>query len=80
MRIYMQTRPQPDQALRYYQLLLQEDLLGGWSLVRQWGPLGSRGTLRKEHFQSMDEAQAALIWQRDRQLGRGYQVMFIQGD
>lgn len=75
----MQTRPQPDQVLRFYQLLLQEDLLGGWSLVRQWGPLGSRGTQRQEHFQTLDDAQDALMAQRDRQLGRGYQVMFIHG-
>ncbi|MFK7955972.1 MAG: WGR domain-containing protein [Lysobacterales bacterium] len=75
----MQTHPQPSEVLRFYELLLQEDLLGGWSLVRQWGQLGSRGTLRKDLFPSQDEAQAALVAQRDRQLGRGYQVMFIHG-
>ncbi len=79
MRIYMQTRPQPNEVLRFYQLLLQEDLLGGWSLVRQWGQLGNRGSLRKDYFSSQEEAQAALIALRDRQLSRGYQVMFIHG-
>lgn len=79
MRIFMQTRPQPGETLRFYQLILQEDLLGGWTVLRQWGPVGGRGTQRLEHFTSLDEAQAALIFQRDRQLKRGYQVMFIHG-
>jgi len=79
MRIYMQTRPQPNEVLRFYQLLLQEDLLGGWSLVRQWGQLGARGTLRKDYFTSHDQAQSALMSLRDRQIGKGYQVMFIHG-
>ncbi len=79
MRIFMQTPPGRGEVPRYYQLILQEDLLGGWSLLRQWGRMGSRGALRKEHFDDRDAAQRALIAHRDQQLKRGFNVMFIHG-
>jgi len=37
MRIYMQIPPVGDKAPRYYHLHLQEDLLEGWTLIREWG-------------------------------------------
>ena len=46
MRIYMQTRPAAE-APRYYQLLLEQDLLGGWTLYREWGQQGGRPSARK---------------------------------
>ncbi len=79
MRIFMQTAPGQAQAPRFYQLILQEDLLGGWSVLRQWGRLGTRGALRKEHFDDLDAAQQALVDHRDEQIKRGFNVMFIHG-
>ena len=80
MRIYMQTRGGDGDAPRFYQLILQEDLLGGWSVVRQWGRMGSRGAFRKNHFESLESAQEALMSYRDHQLKKGFSVMFIHGD
>lgn len=37
MRIYMQTPVTDEHAPRYYHLFLQEDLLGGWTVVCEWG-------------------------------------------
>lgn len=79
MRIFMQTPPGSGESPRFYQLILQEDLLGGWSLLRQWGHLGTRGAQRKEHFTSLDMATEALMRHRDQQIRRGYRVMFIHG-
>ena len=80
MRIYMQTVGDSENAPRYYQLILQEDLLGGWSVIREWGIQGSRGRIRREEFSQRFEAMQALTNYRDNQMQRGYRVVFVQGE
>jgi predicted DNA-binding WGR domain protein len=79
MRIYLQTPVSADTPPRYYQLLLLEDMLDGWTLVREWGQQGSAGRVKRDHFASRDEAEQAMIRVRDAQLSRGYRIAFIQG-
>lgn len=78
MRIYMQIPPEGNKAPRYYHLHLQEDLLEGWTLVREWGYQGASGRLLREHFTNREEAEAAMLRVRDEQLSRGYRVVFMQ--
>jgi len=78
MRIYMQIPPDGDKAPRFYHLHLQEDLINGWMLIREWGYQGAAGRLRKEHYPDRETAEAALVKARDEQIRRGYQVVFIQ--
>lgn len=80
MRIYMQIPPMGDKAPRFYHLHLQEDLLEGWSLIREWGYQGARGRVTREHYPDRETAENALIQVRDEQLKRGYQVVFMQAD
>ncbi len=80
MQIYMQITPQDDKPPRFYHLFLQQDMLGGWSLVRAWGYQGRGGRVRREHHETLEAAQAALMQVRDAQLRRGYRVVFAQGD
>lgn len=79
MRIYLQTKPAAGESPRYVQLVLQQDLLGGWTLYREAGTEGGRATLRKELYLDRDSALAAFEQARDRQVKRGYQVMITQG-
>lgn len=79
MRIYLQTRPEDGSAPRFYHLLLQEDLLEGWTLIKETGKQGSSGRTSKQHFATWEEAEQALLKTRDSQLNRGYQVVFVQG-
>lgn len=79
MRIYLQTPVSDNTPPRFYHLFLQEDLLEGWTLVKEWGFQGSPGRVVREHFATREEAQAALLTSRDAQLKRGYQVMFAEG-
>lgn len=79
MRLYLQMPPAPDRPPRFYHLILQEDLLGGWSLVREWGAQGRPGITRREHFPDRDAAMAALVRARDRQLARGYRIVYREG-
>lgn len=68
-----------EQQPRYYQLLLQQDLIDGWTLVREWGKQGSSGRVKRDHFPNRSEALNALERVRDAQLNRGFQVVFMQG-
>ncbi len=75
----MQSLPGAPEPQRYVQLILQQDLLGGWTLIRESGQQGARGTLRREQFLDLDAAQSALVKARDQHLQKGYKVMFSQG-
>jgi predicted DNA-binding WGR domain protein len=79
MRIYMQTVPSAEQPLRFCHLLLQQDLLGGWTLVRESGRQGGSGRVRRDHYPSRDAAEEALIRARDQHANRGYRVVFAEG-
>lgn len=79
MRIYMQSLPTSPEPQRYFQLILQQDMLGGWALIRETGQQGARSTVRREQFLDLEAAQAALMKARDQQLKKGFRVMFSQG-
>ena len=80
MRLLLQQRPAGPEAPRFVQLMLQPDLLGGWTLVRETGQIGGRSSLRREQFLDQAAAVAALEQARDQQLKRGFQLMFAQGE
>lgn len=79
MRVYMQLPSLEGKPPRFYHLMLQPDLLGGWQLVREWGAQGSAGRVKREHFDSREQAEEALTSGRDAQAGRGYRVVFVEG-
>ena len=79
MRLLLQLKPAGGEAPRFVQLMLQEDLLGGWSLLRESGHTGGRSQAKVEQFTDRDAAMAAFEKARDTQLRRGFQVMFAQG-
>ena len=80
MQIFMQTAPEPGKAPRFYHLFLQPDLLGGWTVVREWGRQGAAGRVKKDFFLQRDDAEMQLVSLRDTQLNRGFRIVFIQGD
>lgn len=79
MRIFLQQRPVAGEPPKFYQLSLEQDLLGGWVLMREWGQPGTRTSAKREVFLQREEALDALSKARDSQLKRGFQVMFAQG-
>lgn len=79
MRIYMQTRPDESGTPRFYQLSLQQDLLGGWTLFREWGQQGARSSMKREVYLDRDGALSAFEKARDSQVKRGFHVVFSQG-
>lgn len=80
MRIYLQAPVDGDRPPRFYQLYLQEDLLGGWSVVRQWGYQGGPVSVQREYHECREDADQALMRYRDSQLKRGFRIVFVQGE
>jgi predicted DNA-binding WGR domain protein len=79
MRIFLQQRPVAGEPPRFYQISLQQDLLGSWVLLREWGQPGGRNAAKREVFLDQQDALEALSKARDSQVKRGFQVMFAQG-
>jgi predicted DNA-binding WGR domain protein len=79
MRIYLQMPSSDGKAPRYYQLLVQEDLINGWWLIREWGNQGSSGRVRRDHFEDHDSLMETLLKARDQQIKKGYRIVFAEG-
>ena len=79
MRIYMQTVATADQPPRFVHLILQRDLLGGWSVVKEAGFQGRPGRVRREYFEEREDAEGAMLKERDLQSKKGYKVVFAEG-
>jgi predicted DNA-binding WGR domain protein len=80
MRVFLQLPSAPGAPPKFYQIVLERDLLGGWTLTRNYGLQGNRGTQKVQHFDQLEAAQAALLECRDAQLQAGFRVMFQQGE
>jgi aminoglycoside/choline kinase family phosphotransferase len=80
MRIYMQTAVEENVPMRFCQLILQQDLLGGWTLIKERGTQGSKGRLQREHHESYADAENAMMRARDALANKGYRVVFIRGE
>ncbi len=72
MRMFLQQPSDTHDAPRFVQLVLQPDLLGGWTLLRESGEVGGRSTLRRTQFADQASALDALRAARQAQLKRGF--------
>ena len=61
MRLYLQTPPASTEAPRYVQIVLEQDLLGGWTLYRETGTQGGKATLKREQYLEREAAIAATV-------------------
>ncbi|MBP6310592.1 MAG: WGR domain-containing protein [Arenimonas sp.] len=79
MRVLMQQPPQGLESPRYVSISLQQDLLGGWLLLRESGIIGGKSQLKREQFLATEPAIDAFENARAAHIKKGYQVMFVQG-
>jgi predicted DNA-binding WGR domain protein len=79
MRLFLQQKPLAGETPKFVQLVLEQDLLGGWLLIRESGQTGGRSQLKREQYLDRDLALAAFEKARDAQVKRGFHVMFAQG-
>ena len=65
-----------ESATRYYEVFLQQDLLGDWVLSTSRGGLRNRlGALRHLALPSKDAAVGELVTLHKQRLKRGYQLV-----
>ena len=57
---------------RFYTLSIQPTLFGEWTLVREWGRLGSAGRVRTDCYASAGQAIDALYALAQAKRRRGY--------
>lgn len=83
MRVYLQTpltmAGDEQRVPRFCHLIVQEDMLGGWTLIKEMGYQGSKGRINRNQYPEQETAIAALIKERDRQINNGYKVVFVEG-
>ncbi|MDE1465507.1 WGR domain-containing protein [Spartinivicinus poritis] len=63
-----------EKSHKFYTLLIQKDLFGKWSLLRQWGKIGTNGQVQIDTFDSYEEARAVqekLVKEKRRKGYRG---------
>jgi predicted DNA-binding WGR domain protein len=54
------TRRDPERRMaRFYAMHVQGTLFGAWSLIREWGRIGSPGRIRADQHATIDELAAA---------------------
>ena len=54
----IQLKYSDEKSHKFYTLLIQQDLFGKWSLLRQWGRMGTKGQTQIDTFDSYEEACA----------------------
>ena len=57
---------------RFYKMIVQRDLFGGASLIREWGRIGSPGQVRVDHHPDEGKAIDALADLSMAKRQRGY--------
>ena len=76
----MQSTDYSERTPKYIQLVLQQDLLGGWNLVSESGRQGGRGRIKQMHYETHEQAMDAMLDARDGHLQKGFRVVFLQGE
>ena len=79
MRVLMQQPPHGQEQPRFVSISLQQDLLGGWTLLRESGLIGGKSQLKREQFLDTDPAIEAFEKTRAAHVKKGFQVVFVQG-
>ena len=57
---------------RFYRMFIAPSLFGEWMLVREWGRIGSSGTVRSDRFETAGAALIAMQEVLREKLRRGY--------
>lgn len=79
MKAYLQRLNPSNGRLGFYAIQIQRDLLGRWQVIREWGRVGSPGTLRQIPFDTHEGATSSMISWLDQLTQKGYQVVMREG-
>lgn len=71
-RIYLEKRDPAKNMQRFYALHVTRTIFGDWALIREWGRIGSPGTVREEWYDTEEEALLAKSTLFKAKQKRGY--------
>ncbi|MVF23958.1 WGR domain-containing protein [Methylocaldum sp. BRCS4] len=57
---------------RFYRITVTPTLFGDWALIREWGRIGSPGTVREEWFETVERTTQAAVKLNRQKPRRGY--------
>lgn len=57
---------------RFYRMIVCQTLFGEWTLIREWGRIGSNGTKKSDFFPTEARAREALENLQEKKEKRGY--------
>jgi predicted DNA-binding WGR domain protein len=70
--VYLEKRDPARNMMRFYSIRITPTLFGEWALIRQWGRIGSKGSVLENWFDSQDDAERAGVKLRKAKERRGY--------
>jgi len=73
-RVYLEKIDPAENLRRFYSIRVIPTLFGAWAVIREWGRIGSPGTVREQWFESEDQALAAADRLKVEKQKRGYQT------
>lgn len=71
---YLEKRLPEKNQHRFYRIRTALGVFGDWAVVREWGRIGSPGTVRSLWFDSEEAAEAEALRIRDGKRRRGYRL------
>jgi len=72
--LYLERHDTENNMHRFYQMFVTPGLFDDWSLIKEWGRVGSPGTVRKEWFNCEEAAVIAGQNIKNNKLKKGYQL------
>lgn len=72
--IRLERREPAHNRQRFYNIAVTRTLFDGWALVREWGRIGQRGTVRETWFETETAAIEVGEKVRQRKEKRGYRA------
>ena len=73
--VYLTRRDPTRNLARFYRMLIVPTLFGEWVLLREWGRIGSGGTVRADPFPNAGAALLAMQALVRAKVRRGYQSL-----
>jgi predicted DNA-binding WGR domain protein len=76
--MYLERHDNEGNMHRFYQMFVTPGLFDDWSLVKEWGRVGSPGTVRTEWFNTQDEATSAGVKLCAAKCKKGYLTLLAE--
>ncbi len=71
---YLERRDPDKNMNRFYKMIITRTLFGEWVLIREWGRIGSPGTVREDRYETEDLAIRSARKLAGQKVRKGYKA------